>query len=329
LIKQRMLYGEENISNYEMEAKIQALTSGEAYTEQKKTVLQSDIYRVPVLAVVNSIRFLMGKQIVNAREDNKIYKILEIGYFWERNRKYAEAINIYEDVLNNPDLPGDLHAAVMVHAAFCHSMLSEYDAAKKIYENVIKLYPTTEAGILSWKLLDFIESIEKDRSKVEQGGLSEIETAKQYYLLMDYRNAIKYYSLYLSHKPDPALIPEAHFYKGRSHEEVGETDEAIDEYNNVIRLDASERWAKQANRRILMLSTFYESKKQIGEEARKRLDAYQDMLFADKVGKYSGLVSESSLRNELMQQVVTKSPKKDASTDSLLSFINRDRKSVV
>jgi TonB family protein len=321
LIKRRMLYGEENITNYELEAKIQALTSGDQL-EQEQNTWQIKLYRIPVRMMLNSIRFLLGKEIISPREDDKILHVLEIAYFWERNRNYNEATKLYNDVLTTRGLTNEIRAAVMVHKAFCLSMNGEYEASKLIYEAVINSYPNTEAGVLSWKLLDFIQSMEKERTNLDQTKLNDLDKAKQFYLLMDFRNAVKNFSIFLEKIPVPTMAAEARFYKGRSHEELGEAEDAMAEYREVMRIDSSKVWARQANRRMLMLGEFYSQKKQVADEARKQLTAYQDQVFMNNVDKYKSMVSNSSLRDELMKEPKQAQAKRNRADDSLLSLIN-------
>ncbi len=321
LIKRRMQFGDENVTNYEFEAKMQALTSGDVI-DPRKNDLSNKIYRVPVRLVLNSIRMLLGKPLINPKEEDKIFSVLEIGYLWERNRKYTEALKIYDEVLSTAQLMPDVRAAVLVHKAFCFSMLSRYDQSKKIYEEVINLYPNTEAGILSWKLLDFINSMEKERATVEEAHLSGMEKAKQFYLLMDFRNAIKNYSKFLTADQKTSIAAEARFYKGRSHEELGEVEEAMMEYRAVIKRDPTKVWARQANRRMLMLGEFYEQKKTVSEEAKRQLEAYQDQMFIQNVEKYASMVSKSSLKRELTSDNASAVGGTEAS-DSIMALINQ------
>jgi TonB family protein len=325
LIKRRMTQGEDNASNYELEARIQALTSSETNV-QKKSDWNLRFYKAPIRFVVNATRLLLGKNIINPREDDKIINVLEIGYFWERNRKFNEAIKIYDDVMKTPGINQDMKAAVLVHKAFCVSMLGNYNDAKSIYEQVISLYPNTEAGVLSWKLLDFIQSMESGRVALEQKTLTEFEKAKQFYLLMDFRNAIKNYSLFLGNKPSPDMVGEARFYKGRAHEELGESEEAIAEYREVIRVDKTKVWGKQANRRLLMIGQFYDQKKNIADEAKRQLEAYQDQVFLNNIQQYSKLVTQNSLRNELMKDGKQEPAQaiKDSMLNSVLNIGNLD-----
>jgi TonB family protein len=75
---------------------------------------------------------------------------------------------------------------------------------------------------------------------------------------------------------------------------------------------------------MLMMGEFYEQKKQISDEARRQLALYQDQGFASKVEQYANMVSESSLRKELMTDQKKKDMKgKSAVDDSLLNLINK------
>ena len=318
LIKRRMTEGEDNVSSFELEARIQALTSGDQVNTKKNT-WNYKVYRVPIRYMVNGVRLMLGKKLINPKEDDKIYSVLEIGYFWERNRKFHEALKIYEDVIKTAGVTPDIKAAVMVHKAFCVSMLGNYKEAKMVYEQVINLYPNTEAGVLSWKLLDFIQNMEKGRDALEKERLTEMEKARQFYLVMDFRNAIKNYSKFFETKPTAEIAAEAHYYKGRSHEELGESEDAINEYRMAIKVDTKKEWAKKANRRLLMIGQFYEQQKNIADEAKRQLTAYQDQKFYDNVQQYAQLVSQSSLRSQLMSE--NKSAGEQPIRDSLLNAI--------
>jgi TonB family protein len=321
LIKRRMTQGEDNISNYELEARIQSLTSGSP-TKAQGASWNAKLYRAPIRFIVNATRFLLGKKIISPKEDDQIINVLEIGYFWERNRKYNEALKIYEDVLKTPGVTPAIKSAVFVHKAFCVSMMGNYKEASAIYETVISLYPNTEAGILSWKLLDFIQSMEGNREALEKRELGEMEKARQFYLVMDFRNAIKNYSIFLGHSPAPDLACEARFYKGRAHEELGESEDAIAEYRWVMKNDAKgTSWAKQANRRMLMIGQFYEQQKSITDEAKRQLEKYQDQVFLKNVQRYSSLVSNSSLRSELAGKDAKQGEGGNTVKDSVLSAI--------
>lgn len=321
LIKRRMERGEEHVENYELEARVQALTSGAQFTGEAEEKRRTHL--VPVRLVLNAIRLILGKNLINTEGENRILKVLEIGYFWERRRKYPEAIKIYDEVLGANEVSPEIRSAVLMHKAFCHSMMSEYDNSKQIYERVIHNYPSTEAGILSWRLLDFIETMERKREIVKGRDLSNFEKAKQYYLLMDYRNAVKFFSIFLQDDKSSALAVQARYFKGRSHEELGESEEAVAEYRSVVGKGGRGKWAKESSRRMLMLGQFYEHRNQMAEEARKQLAAYQDDAFMNRMDAFKDMVVESSLRKELLAEIAeSKKPKRSERDEEIMALIN-------
>lgn len=319
LIKRRMKYGEEDVDNYELEARMQALSSN-AQIDSSVQIGKKKFLRIPVRTALNGIRVLLNKPIINPKEEDKIFSVLEIAYFYERVRKYTDAIKSYDEILSTAQLSDDVKSAILVHKAFCFSMISRYDQSKKIYEKVISDYPSTEAGILAWKLIDFLGSMESEREKVKRQNLDEMEKAKQYYLLMDFRNSIKSYSLYIGENREAVTIAEARFYKGRAHEELGETEDALLEYRAVLNIDKSKKWARQANRRMLMLGEFYEQQKGIADEARQKLEQYQDQVFLGNVQKYSSMVAKNSLKSELASSGAGGGISK--ANDSIMSMID-------
>ncbi len=291
LIKRRIEHGEGKVANYTFEAKMLALTSEERFSvstdEKQKNLL-------PVRLILRGLRFILGKENINPVEDKEIFDLLEIAYYQERNRNYSEAIKKYDQVmLTKKEMRPEIHAVVLLHKAFCHSMLNEYEESKQIFELIINEYPNTEAGILAWKLLDFLRAIEKKREMLKQDELPTFDSGKQCYLLMDYESSIKLFSEFLKQEPDNPNSVEAHYFKGRSHEELGEVEEALEEYNRVIQLDENNRWALESNRRLFMLGRFYEQGEQIALNARHYLSDRQDNGFINNVEEYAGGVSIS------------------------------------
>jgi tetratricopeptide (TPR) repeat protein len=301
LIKRRIETGERNIDNYEFEARIQVL----AQEDQKLNldhVQKARLYVLPVKPMLRALRLAMGKQLIDPQDEHTALSALELGYLLERNRKYTKAIEKYDQVLTMQGLSPEIESTVLLHKAFCNSMLNDYEGTKQILRRIIHDYPETEASIISWKLLSFLTSIEGRRREVEVSGRSDFDLGKEYYLLVDYRKAIEHLSAFLEENETDTRVPEARYYRGRSHEELGEIDEALDDYIDVILFEESTLWAKEANRRRLMLGEFYDEGEEVSGKARAQASEYQDDSFLDMVEHYSEMRAEATVSDVAIKE---------------------------
>jgi TonB family protein len=94
------------------------------------------------------------------------------------------------------------------------------------------------------------------------------------------------------------------------------------EYRAVMKKDPSKMWARQANRRMLMLGEFYNRQKSIADEAKRQLEAYQDQMFIKNVEKYSQMVETGTLKGELAKAAMKKN-RGTAGNDSILKMIDK------
>jgi TonB family protein len=257
-------------------------------------------YRLPVRAIVKGMRVLLGKQAAVSREDDPIIDILEIGYFFERNRKYRAALRIYDDVLKTGGVSPAIRAAVMMHSAYCVSMLGNFKDSKLLFEQVINQYPAAGAGALSWKLIDCIQDMEKQREAVEALSATALVKARKFYNGMDFKGAVRMYSAAMEERLPPEAAPEVHYLCGRAHEELGQLHDAAGEYRAVRQIDKKSAWAKKAQCRLTAMSQYHAQEKAVTDEAQRRLAAYREKKFSEKVQAYAQEVSQNLLRNELL-----------------------------
>lgn len=303
LIKRRMERRAETSDDYELETRVQAiLMSGGS--DEKTPPMSRVILKKPARIVLSFIRMLMGKELRAYEEDvSKERELIEVGYFWERNRHYDRAISIYQKILGTKDLNKGLQRYVMLHNGFCLSMVSKYRESKAMYEEVIREFPDSEAAVIAWKLLDFIDQISTRLTSINKRSMSDFERGKNYYLLMDYRGAIKSFSKLLRGNKRFTNRAEALFLKGRSHEELGENHEAQQEYQEIIKNHSSSKWAKEANRRMYILGEFYERDQEMTKAAVERIQKFRDDNFFDKMNTYSGMMGENEKENKIREKM--------------------------
>jgi TonB family protein len=280
----------------DQEPEIKAILAG---VSDAGTRLKHD-YHLPVRTIVRAIRVLLGKDVIRPKEEDKIISVLEIGYFLERNRKYQPAVKIYNDVLQTGGVEPAIQAAVLMHKALCISMLGNFKESKLIFEQVINQYSSAGAGALSWKLMDCIQDMEKKREFIEAQNATVLEKAGEFYRARDFLRAVSMYAAAVEGRLPPTMSLEAHYYKGRAHEKLGQVSGAVSEYRAVKRSDGKSSWAKKADCRLAAMKQFYSQEKVIVGEAQKRLSAYRDRKFSERVKSVAQEASQNLLRSELM-----------------------------
>ncbi|MGA2379345.1 MAG: hypothetical protein ABSG85_08560, partial [Spirochaetia bacterium] len=229
LLKRRLEQGESRVENYELEARIQALTAPRRPLASDVPAAIAPLVR-PLRAFLNGLRYMLGKGAIHPESEDATLGALEVAYLRERSRSYRQALGIYLRVLPEVPLGSDLRATALLHVAFCDSMLNSLGNARMILTDVIAENPGKEQSAVAWKLLDFLDLLEQKRSAAVPRKLSDLDKAEEAYLLVDYSTSISLLTGFIvRHKDDPRLA-EALYFRGRSHEELGELPPAIEDY---------------------------------------------------------------------------------------------------
>lgn len=280
LIKRRIESRETDLENYAEEANLMVILASDTVPRAETSKLSSKWN--PTRLILSGVRILLGKEPIDYTVNKVTLNKLEQAYVHERNRQYKNAILIYDEILNSTELTPKTSASILMHKAFCLSFLSNYESSAELYLNVAQNYSDSPEGILSGKLYNFIKSIQKQNIEISQEKKSSHIIGKQLYSHMDYKGAIKQLDAYLKTE-NPVQKNSAHFYKGRAHEEIGEYPNAVNEYSSLIDLGEGNPWAQKANRRLVMLGSFYEQKNSTISEAKKRLVKQGDTTFIKSI----------------------------------------------
>jgi TonB family protein len=300
ILKRRITTGTETSEEYALESKIMAVISSDLLKES--TVKPSKwSYMRPVARLgMNVIRLILGKgiekDINQGKEDDKE---LEIAYFYERNRRYDKALEMYSAILNARKHTPEMISVIELHKGFCEAMAGDFVTARSSFENVIARSPDSETATVAWRLLDFMSTIDDERAAMAADGVASLLYGKKLYLLMEYRKAISIFVEVSGTSKDNNELAEALFLKGRSHEELGDPAMALDAYRDVIDKFGESTFAQEANRRIYILGEFYERDKEITNIALQRLKQYKDESFFDELNTYSNIVDESSVTDDV------------------------------
>jgi tetratricopeptide (TPR) repeat protein len=183
---------ENRISNEEMniaEVRVNSILSGLERDKNIPTVK----YRyasVPVTYIINFIRYLIGMPPLREPDGDFETTGIDIAYYYERNRLYHRAIDEYLKILNGGVNDRTLKAGILLHKAYCYSILGDYDDAKRLYISVIKDYGDINVAVTAALLLRYLEGF---RSEIERIAVTEkdsVEKGEKLYKLIAYRESL-------------------------------------------------------------------------------------------------------------------------------------------
>lgn len=291
LIKRRIESDEPDLEQYKDEGRVQAILSLDTLPERKGDVQSLSKWH-PAQVVLSGLRFILGKEQIQNESNDAAHFELEQAYLLERNRQYERALHIYDSLIEAADYTRKVEASLLMHKAFCLSMLSNFKKSAETYKEVISRFPQSPEGALSQKLLAFIQSMQKQKEQITSAKADAHEVGKKLYSYMDYKGAIKELDTYLK-KKDAKQKNSAHFYKGRAHEELGEYKYAVHEYRQVMNLGKESSWSRKANRRLVILGDFYKQRHTTISKARENLVQHGDTLFIKEVKSISKIKKES------------------------------------
>ncbi len=278
LVKNRLRFGETPVENYVLEARIQALTATlETTPDLVKTSWKSD--------TVNILRKVFGRQLLINREQEAMFKQIEQAYLFERTRKYEKASEIYDSIGKSGQIiPDNIRLRIQLHLGFCLALAGEKIKALEVFSQVVKDFPQSDGVILAALLVDFLQKLEA-LSETTLGQAPNPTQVRDSYFSMDYEKSLDYFN-----KLQVQDDAESRYYKGRSHEELGQLDEAQNEFRRVIFLDSEGAWGREARRRLVMQEKVYSQKSELTQEAAKELLARGDQIFVHSLETYPGYI---------------------------------------
>jgi hypothetical protein len=294
LLKRRLEHGESQVDSYALEARIQALTAPRRSPGSDSPAAIAPLVR-PLRAFLNGLRFVLGKPPIHPESENATLSALEVAYLGERSRSYRLALQEYRGVLPAIPIGTDLRATALLHVAFCESMLNRTVNARAILTDVISENPGKEQSRVAWKLLGFLDLLDEKRSAALRGTTTDLDRARQAYLLVDYSTSIDLLTGFIiTHRNDPRL-GEAFYFRGRSHEELGELVPAIDDYRTVISYPAAGTWTREAQRRLFLLGTVYGQGDKVARDATGTGSVSPGTDFLAAVTPYARIIDPSAV----------------------------------
>jgi len=197
-------------------------------------------------------------------QSSPVFRVLEVAFYHELRRSYAEAIAKYTQLLESEkNLEADFRAYALLHRGFCRALVGERSAAKKDFEAVLSNHATGEYHLTAQALKAMVSEIDDGLHKVALMAPSADKGAA-YYRLTAYDEAINTFKGLGNLDANPSAL----FYLARSHEESGGTAPAAEYYRKIIGRHAKTQWAVRANRRLFALGAFYTAGQDFRNESK-------------------------------------------------------------
>ncbi|MBN1411162.1 MAG: tetratricopeptide repeat protein [Spirochaetales bacterium] len=253
---------------------------------ENQNKLQLDKYKDvagPVIFILNLVRQILNKAPIETIIEGQTNNSIAIAYYYERNKDYEKALDVYGKILANTGLEKAKEPIIILHQGFCNAVIGNYETAKEKYLSIINNYNNENAAITAAILLKYLEEFQNEIEKVKNSKASGVEKSEQLFKLIAYKDALQV--LDNVSVSDPKQKEKINYYKARCLEETGEKEESVKVYQELIQDNHESDYAKIANERILVISTMDVEGEKYKELAEKNNTLIQDESFNDLLEK--------------------------------------------
>jgi tetratricopeptide (TPR) repeat protein len=269
LVKKRLAHGGENASDLIDEVRLQQMLQtmeSENPVKGKKEWNVLNILADPAVRYyIRGLSYLQGKESPADIYHTYRNPLLELSYFFERNRKWNKALLVMGKLFDKNTLPPEpAYRYILLHSGFCFAMLSRNDEAGNSLYQLIHSFPGTPEAETAQKLLGVLNAVKKGVHQVLAGNAAPEVKGERLYLLSSYTRALQHYNIFFktADTSHPRFYKSLYF-RGRTYEELGDSRHAIEDFREVISKQPGSIWAIKANRRMFMLGTVYGGDKQL------------------------------------------------------------------
>jgi len=181
-----------------------------------------------------------------AGEANPVNARYNLGYAYLRKENYKVAVTFFEPLIKAPALNTDAFTQdAYMRTADNYFMMKNYDRARSMYDNAIKLswpaedYATFQIAMLAGvrSATEKINGMNTMIRKFPQSPLAveaNMEIANTYMGNERFREAIPYLGNVISSSENTSLIPEAHLKMGTAYYNIDNNEEALKQFKTIV-----------------------------------------------------------------------------------------------
>lgn len=247
-------------------------------TQQEAPERKLGIFDYISMPAVNGLRFLLGKPFLTlTKEQKENNAALSLAFYHENNRRFRDAQNIYNSFDEQKK-----QSPVLLHEGYCLSLLGEHDDAVEKLTRIINENRNEEIAATAAILLMYITDFKQKADYLIKNGKGDnIDTVVKLVQLNSFQNAQEMLDRLEKSDTDEEVQAKIAYYRGRLLEETGEKSKAIETYQEMILEYYRYEVAKNANRRILVMSANRSDREEINELAIENNKLLKDEEFED------------------------------------------------
>lgn len=234
---------------------------------------------VPVVYAINFIRGIIGMPDLSDSSADAENGAIDIAYYFERSRLYHRAIEEYQGIIDAGVSDRNTASGVLLHMGYCYSILGDYENARRFYLRVIKDYGDINIAVTAAILLRYIEGFRSETERILATEKDSVNKGEKLYKLIAFRESLEVLAR-VEKSVSPAEKPRIKFLKGRTLEELGEVEKAVDIYQGIVMEDSSSKYAIEANRRIFVAGSITPSGGKLLQLAEKNSLMIKDSSFS-------------------------------------------------
>lgn len=245
-------------------------------TQQEAPERKLGIFDYISMPAVNGLRFLLGKPFLTlTKEQKENNAALSLAFYHENNRRFRDAQNIYNSFDEQKK-----QSPVLLHEGYCLSLLGEHDDAVEKLTRIINENRNEEIAATAAILLMYITDFKQKADYLIKNGKGDnIDTVVKLVQLNSFQNAQEMLDRLEKSDTDEEVQAKIAYYRGRLLEETGEKSKAIETYQEMILEYYRYEVAKNANRRILVMSANRSDREEINALAIENNKLLKDEEF--------------------------------------------------
>lgn len=247
-------------------------------TQQEAPERKLGMFDYISMPAVNGLRFLLGKPFLTlTKEQKENNAALSLAFYHENNRRFRDAQNIYNSFDEQKK-----QSPVLLHEGYCLSLLGEHDDAVEKLTRIINENRNEEIAATAAILLMYITDFKQKADYLIKNGKGDnIDTVVKLVQLNSFQNAQEMLDRLEKSDTDEEVQAKIAYYRGRLLEETGEKSKAIETYQEMILEYYRYEVAKNANRRILVMSANRSDREEINALAIENNKLLKDEEFED------------------------------------------------